>query len=62
MINTRVMPDYIRDPQASHRLARMIETYYHRRGHKEVKAWVESEINSLGAKTYSVRSNLKFSF
>ena len=55
------IPDYYRDGFSSQMLAKKIESYWHRRGYKQVKAWVEVTMNVEGTeKYYSVRSNISF--
>lgn len=54
-------PDYYRDAFASNMLAKRIEAFWHRKGYKGVKAWVETSTNVGGTeKYYSVRSNITF--
>jgi predicted rRNA methylase YqxC with S4 and FtsJ domains len=55
--------DYIRDKEASKELAEKIQNWYHKRGYKSVRVWVEHEkiFNVNGVITnFYVRSNLKF--
>ncbi len=51
--------DYIKNKGAAQEMAEEIEDYYHRRGHKHIKVWVEER--GMGQnREYDVRSNICF--
>lgn len=56
------MVDYLSDIKASHKLIEKIKHYYHERGVslKGARFWVESSLDHLGYKIYSIRSNVQF--
>lgn len=53
------IPDYTGDRYCARELAKLIETYYHKKGYKHVKVWAEA--NETGPKVWGVRSNILFS-
>ncbi len=46
--------DYLGDLRASKRMARDIEKYWHDKGYKSVKVWVESSLDKM----HFIRSNI----
>lgn len=56
------MVDYLSDIKASHKLIEKIKQYYHNSDIplNGARFWVESQIDHLGYKIYTIRSNIKF--
>lgn len=57
----REIPDYLKNKTASLMLVKRVEDFWHKKGHRHVKAWVETITQLTGEKYYVVRSNLSFS-
>ena len=55
-----ITPDYCKSKTHSMSLVRRIEEYWHKRGYKQVKAWVETMSQLNGEKNYVIRSNISF--
>lgn len=53
-------PDYLTDYTASMDLVKDLTRYYHSRGFKKVKVWLETDQFENGRKRYAVRSNIVF--
>ncbi len=56
----RAPRDYTGDQQAAKELAKKVQEYYHTRGNKAVRCWVEPELLPSGRKLWGVRSNIIF--
>jgi hypothetical protein len=54
------IPDYLTDYNASMGLVKELTRYYHSRGYKKVKVWLETDQFENGRKRYAVRSNIVF--
>lgn len=56
----RICPDHLKNKSSSMGLAKRIEDYWHKKGFRSVKAWVETISQLNGEKYFVVRSNLTF--
>lgn len=57
----RTVPkDYLADYGSAQELVRALLKYYHSRGYKQVKVWLEVDHLESGRKLYNVRSNITF--
>lgn len=55
-----ITPDYLKSKAHSMSLAKRVEEVWHRKGYKQVKAWVETISQANGEKYFVVRSNISF--
>jgi len=53
-------PDYTCDKSAAKELAKRVEEYYHKKGYKSVKVWLELN-KERGYPIWEIRTNLLFS-
>ena len=58
-VNRGAIPDYCGDKEAAMELKERFEAYYHKRGYKWVKAWLEIEKRDKSV-LYCLRSNIQF--
>lgn len=56
---TREIPDYTCDYEAAKELAKKVQDFYHSRGYKKVRCWIEP-IATIPQKVFGVRSNIVF--
>lgn len=56
----KVIPDYTGDRYWANVLATRIQQFWHRLGYYKVRAWVEEERTTNGAKYFYVRSNITY--
>ena len=59
---TRPIPDYVGDYHLAKMQANAIMSYWHSRGYKSVKVWLETQLTASGTKLYFIRSNMVFKF
>lgn len=52
--------DYYGDYSNSKELVAKLLEYYHKRGYKHIKVWLEPDLTSSGDKFWAVRSNITF--
>lgn len=57
---TKGSPDYTEDRLAAKILVDRLMEYYHSRGFRNVKVWLEPEVQPSGRKFFYVRSNISF--
>lgn len=56
----RNTPDFLGHKFSAQMLAKNIQKKYHKRGHFNVRVWVEDELLPSGKTIYNIRSNIHF--
>lgn len=57
---TTVVKDYLGNYNAAMDLVKQITQFYHSKGYKQVKVWLEPRVQESGRKDYDIRSNIHF--
>jgi hypothetical protein len=57
---TRKVPDYLGNRSLAEKMAQALMDYYHQRGYKKIRVWLEPRVKESGKREYDLRSNIAF--